>query len=156
MARWMPSASKALQAPAEETTFSSIIIEPKSLAPQCRAICAVALPTVSHEACMLRMLWSTMRLTAMRRRYSSGEKRERTPLLFEPGTLAAEYPRDEGDETVVALRAFGLQVAQQQQVFDALGGCLHMAVHHGSRGGQVYPVGFAHHFAPLCDGGFAG
>ena len=78
------------------------------------------------------------------------------PLLFEPGTLAAEYPRDEGDETVVALRAFGLQVAQQQQVFDALGGCLHMAVHHGSRGGQVYPVGFAHHFAPLCDGGFAG
>ena len=34
---------------------------------------------VSHEACMLRMLWSTMRLTAMRRRYSSGEKRERTP-----------------------------------------------------------------------------
>ena len=64
---------------AEETTFSSIIIEPKSLAPQCRAICAVALPTVSHEACMLRMLWSTMRLTAMRRRYSSGEKRERTP-----------------------------------------------------------------------------
>ena len=75
----MPSASKRLCAPAEETTFSSIMIDPMSLAPLCRAACAVALPTVSHEAWMLRILHNTRRLTAMMRRYSNGENRVVTP-----------------------------------------------------------------------------
>ena len=36
--------------PAAETTFSSNIILPKSLAPECKQICAVCLPTVSQLA----------------------------------------------------------------------------------------------------------
>ena len=50
MACRIPSASNRLSAPAEETTCSSIMIDPMSLAPQCSAICAVSFPTVSHEA----------------------------------------------------------------------------------------------------------
>ena len=41
-------------------------------------------------------------------------------FLFEPGSAAAENPRDESDESVPAGRAFGLQVADLDQVLDAL------------------------------------
>ena len=87
--------------------------------------------------------------------FERGEVRA-DPFLLEACAAAAEYPRNEGDESVVPLRALRLQVAQQQQVLDALCGSLHMAVHHGGRGGEVHPVGFAHHLAPLRHGGLAG
>lgn len=77
-------------------------------------------------------------------------------LLFELRTRAAEDPRDEGDEAVVAGGAFVLQRADQQQVLDALGGRFDVAVHHGGRRGQVHAVCLAHHLAPLRNGGFAG
>ena len=70
----MPSASKRLSAPADETTCSSIMIDPMSLAPLWSAACAVWRPTVSHDACMLGMLFRISRLAAMMRMYSSGEK----------------------------------------------------------------------------------
>lgn len=58
----MPSASKRLSAPADETTCSSIMIDPMSLAPLWSAACAVWRPTVSHDACMLGMLFRISRL----------------------------------------------------------------------------------------------
>ena len=54
--------------PAADTTFSSIIREPKSLAPNRRAIWPTFIPMVTHEAWMLGTLSSTMRAMAWVRR----------------------------------------------------------------------------------------
>ena len=69
----MPFAVNLCGAPAAETTFSSIIIEPKSLAPACKHICATALPTVNQLACMFLTLGSIILLKANILTYSSPE-----------------------------------------------------------------------------------
>ena len=53
------------------TTFSSIMMEPKSLAPPCRQIWATAFPTVNQEAWIFRMFGSMIRDKAIIRMYSS-------------------------------------------------------------------------------------
>ena len=50
----------------------------------------------------------------------------------------------------------GLQVADAQQVVDALTGRFDVAVHHGRRGGQVEQVRFVHHLDPGLHARFAG
>ena len=74
-------------APAAETTFSSIIIEPKSLAPACKHICATCLPTVSQEACIFLIFGSIIRLNAIMRIYSSP-----VILLVMPRTFRSNVP----------------------------------------------------------------
>ncbi len=58
--------------PTEDTTFSSIISEPASLAPAIRLSWAISGPCVTHDACMLSMLSRYIRARAVMRRYSSG------------------------------------------------------------------------------------
>ena len=54
--------------PAAETTFSSIIVEPKSSTPDRRLICPIFGPCVTHEACRWGKLSSSIREMAMVRR----------------------------------------------------------------------------------------
>ena len=54
--------------PAAETTFSSIMSEPKSFAPKRRATCPIFGPIVTQEAWMFGTLSSTMRAIACVRR----------------------------------------------------------------------------------------
>lgn len=97
-----------------------------------------------------------MRLSAMMRRYSSGEKKASTPSFSSRGSAAAENPRDESDESVPAGRAFGLQVADLDQVLDALARRLDVAVHHRGRRGQSESVGRAHDRQPAVGVGLSG
>ena len=57
--------------PALLTTFSSIITEPKSLAPYFSAICPMSGPCVTHELWMFGMLSRKIRASACIRRYSA-------------------------------------------------------------------------------------
>lgn len=97
-----------------------------------------------------------MRLSAMMRRYSSGEKKastpsfsSRVPLLRKIHGMKATNPYRPG-------RAFGLQVADLDQVLDALARRLDVAVHHRGRRGQSESVGRAHDRQPAVGVGLSG
>ena len=77
-------------------------------------------------------------------------------LPFQLGARRTENPRDEGDEAVIAFGTAGLQVADAQQVVDALVRRLDVPVHHRRRGRQIQAVGFVHHVEPLLDRRFGG
>src|SRR5690606_14097245 len=70
MCRSMPAASIMKKEPAAETTFSSNMTWPKSLAPKWSAVCPTAGPMVGQEACRFSMLSRVRRATASMRRYS--------------------------------------------------------------------------------------
>src|SRR5690606_22859296 len=78
----MPAEVKRWGAPAALTTFSSIMIDPKSLAPAWRQICATAFPTVNQEAWMFLILGSMIRLNDNILIYSSADTSFLIPLTL--------------------------------------------------------------------------
>ena len=71
IARMKSSVDARCVVPAAETTFSSIITEPRSLAPNSSATCPTFMPCVTHDDWMWSKLSRTMRLTACVSRYST-------------------------------------------------------------------------------------
>src|SRR4051812_40095193 len=59
------------RAPAEEITFSSSMIDPRSSTPMCRDNWPTSLPVVSHDDCRWATLSKNNRATQTNRRYSS-------------------------------------------------------------------------------------
>ena len=100
---------------------------------------------------MWRISESTMRLSAMMRRYSSGEKKastpsfsSRVPLLRKIHGMKATNPYRPGGHSDL------------DQVLDALARRLDVAVHHRGRRGQSESVGRAHDRQPAVGVGLSG
>ena len=113
-------------APAAETTFSSIIRLPKSLAPKRSETWPIFAPWVTQEACTFGKLSSMTRATASVRRYWKDVSSSPASAVF----VGLEGPGDESGEAAGPV----LQVAQVQQVLDPLLERLDVAEHHRGRG----------------------
>src|SRR2546425_7272630 len=87
--------------PAAETTFSSIMSEPKSLAPNLSATWPILGPIVTQEAWMLGTLSSTMRAMAWVRRRSEEHTSELQSLAYLVCRLLLEKKKNENESIAI-------------------------------------------------------
>src|SRR6187397_2982906 len=111
-------------APAAETTFSSIIRDPKSFAPKRSETCPIFPPCVTQEACTFGKLSSITRATASVRVLERGQ--------LVPGQRGVGRLEGPGDERGEPARAV-LELAQVHEMPDALLQGFDVAEHHGGR-----------------------
>ena len=129
------------ETPAEATTFSSIIVLPKSSAPKKSPICATFAPIVTHDTWTVGTFGNRIRDSASTRRYPTAWPNPGGRRLPEPrvarqlGVPRLEHPGDERGEAP----RFLLERADPQQVGDDRFGRLDAAEHH-RRGWTEAPV----------------
>ena len=103
-------------APAARTTFSSIITEPMSLAPNARLSCPTFPPCVTHDDCRLSKLSRTRRAIASVRSIRFSRFGRHAVVTSELRVVGLEAPGDECREAA----GFVLQVAQTERVLETL------------------------------------
>src|SRR5262249_2201436 len=148
-----------VSAPAMCCTRSSSRVPLTSSAPKCSAIDAVSSPRSTQYASTWGKLSSRSRAAAIVLKLSAA-RGARGPRPGGPAPLGAAPagrrdrvgPRDEGEKTAGAV----LLLAQLQQVIDALGVALHVAVEHRRVGPDAERVGDAVDLAPAIAVGLAG